>query len=63
MVSTCRLFYGRKLKFGGEFCLHYPIDKTEVPILYKLKLVNRCKEFFKKMFKFIQIPKKERRAC
>jgi hypothetical protein len=42
MVSTCRLFYGRKLKFGGEFCLHYPIDKTEVPILYKLKLVNRC---------------------
>ena len=42
MVHTCLLFYGRILKFGGEFWLHSPIDKTEVPILYKLTLVNRC---------------------
>jgi len=42
MVPTCPLLYGRTLKFGGEFWLHYPIDKTKVPILYKLKLVNRC---------------------
>jgi hypothetical protein len=42
MAATCSLLYKSILNFDGEFWLHYPIDKTKVPILYKLKLVNRC---------------------
>lgn len=38
MAATCSLFYGSRLNFGGEFWLYYPIDKTEVPILYKLEI-------------------------
>lgn len=37
MAAICSIFYGRILNSGGEFWLYYPIDKTEVPILYKLK--------------------------
>jgi len=39
MAGTCSLFYGSRLKFSGEFWLYYPIDKTEVPILYNLNLI------------------------
>ncbi len=41
MAATCSLFYGSRLNFGGEFWLYYPIDKTEVPILYKLEIDKR----------------------
>lgn len=56
MTATCLLFYGNILNFGGEFWLHYPIDKTEVPILYRLKLDKRS---LKPLFKFIQIPNRK----
>lgn len=56
MAATCSLFYGNKIKFGSEFWLDYPIDKPEVPILYKLKLNKRS---LKQLFKFIQIPNRK----
>lgn len=36
MAATCSFFYKSILNFGSEFWLYYPIDKPEVPILYKL---------------------------
>lgn len=58
MAGTCSLFYESILDFGGEFCLYYPIDKPEVPILYKLKLDKRPLTL-KRLFKFIQLPNRK----
>lgn len=59
MAATCSLFYGSILNSGGEFWLYYPIDKPEVPILYKLKLDKRSLTL-KRPFKFIQIPNRRK---
>lgn len=56
MAATCSPFYGSILNFSGEFWLYYPIDKPEVPILYKL---DKRSLTLKRSFKFIQIPNKE----
>lgn len=40
MSATCSLFYGNTLNYGSKFWLYYPIDKPEVPILYKLNLIR-----------------------
>ena len=58
MAATCSLFYGSILNFIGEFWLYYPIDKPEVPILYKLKL-DKSSLTLKRSFKFIQIPNRK----
>lgn len=58
MAATCSLFYGSRINFGGDFWLYSPIDKTEVPILYNLKLDKRS---LKRPFKFRK-SQTERRA-
>jgi hypothetical protein len=58
MADTCSFFYKRILNFGGEIWLYYPIDKPEVPILYKLKLDKRSLTL-KRLFNLIQIPNRK----
>ncbi len=59
MTDTCSIFYEGILNFGSEIWLYYPIDKTEVPILYKPELEKRS---LKKPFKFRK-SQTERRLC
>lgn len=49
MAATSPFFYVSILNFGSEFWRYSPIDKTQVPILYKLKLDKRS---LKRPFKF-----------
>ena len=60
MTDTCSIFYGGILNFGSEIWLYYPIDKTEVPILYKPELERRS---LKKSFKFRKSQTERRALC